>query len=221
MRIGWLQDPTELRGGAEHEADELLRLAPNWAEIIPCPAAEIRRDVDAYVIQNCGSYTEQAVAALRHKPVIKRIHDAWDYGDDALRAWLLSHAKLLFFSGPLHVETFRHSVGAPLKYLPSAIDARRFRQAAARSTARSGAIWLGRLYPGKGLHLAAEWARGQDGQVDVYGFGALADRLPDSLRYCGEAHPDVIPHLLAGYETFVFLPDAVEPFGRTAVEAWL
>lgn len=40
------------------------------------------------------------------------------------------------------------------------------------------------------------------------------------MRYCGQVGYDDVPRLFARYERFLFLPDAVEPFGRTVIEAW-
>lgn len=62
--------------------------------------------------------------------------------------------------------------------------------------------------PGKAPHLAAEW-----GEVDFFGVGDFAPPGCRPVAY------DDMPALLASYETFVFLPTAVEPFGRLVVEA--
>jgi hypothetical protein len=53
-----------------------------------------------------------------------------------------------------------------------------------------------------------------NGQVDFYGPGEVAP--PGCVAVPYEAVPDI----LARYETFVYLPTALEPFCRATVEAW-
>jgi glycosyltransferase involved in cell wall biosynthesis len=59
----------------------------------------------------------------------------------------------------------------------------------------------------------AEWASRNE-PVDFFGGGFLA---PPGSR---EVSQEVMPGLLAQYETFVFLPTVIEPFGRLVAEAW-
>lgn len=40
-------------------------------------------------------------------------------------------------------------------------------------------------------------------------------------QYCGKVEPENVYKILGEYETFVFLPDDIEPYGRTVIEAWL
>ena len=67
---------------------------------------------------------------------------------------------------------------------------------------------------GKAPHKVAEWATTANRPVDFYGGGQLAP--PGSV----EVNHEAMPGLLASYETFVFLPTVLEPFGRVVAEAW-
>jgi glycosyltransferase involved in cell wall biosynthesis len=74
------------------------------------------------------------------------------------------------------------------------------------------------MNPGKGGHLVAEWAA-QNEPVDVYGYGPFLPMGP-GVRNCGPVEQVQLPTVLSKYERFVFLPVALEPFGRCVVEAW-
>lgn len=221
VRIGWVMDDPGYKGGAELEADLLAANAPGWAEIVPCPLTAVAYDVDAYVIHNCAAATDRLIGFLEGKRVVKRVHDLWRDGDAGLRAWLLKHADVVLLSSPLQHGALAWRIEAPIAYVPSAVDAPALRAAAGGANGRAGAMWLGRLYDGKGIGQAGEWARAAGVEIDVYGFGALEGAVKPPLRYCGQVAAAEVPALMAQYERFVFLPDAVEPYGRAAAEAWL
>ena len=216
VKIGWLADDPSYKGGAELAAEELIACAPEWAEIVLCPPHQVREDVDAYVIHNCVQYNAGIISRLDRKPVIKCVHDVWPEGDMHLKAWLLNHARVLLLSSPLHRQYVRGSVMTMI--VPNAISLDRFR--AARNGTRSGAIWLGRLEAGKGIDEALQWAEQNGHTLDFYGYGSLAHTFCEPGRYCGRLEPGQVPEVLGRYQTFVFLPTAVEPFSRTVVEAW-
>ena len=54
----------------------------------------------------------------------------------------------------------------------------------------------------------------KNGPVDFFGDGPFAPQGPRQVPY------EAMPALLAQYETFVFLPTVIEPFGRLVAEAW-
>lgn len=221
MRIGWLADvPPGYRGGAEMASDELIATAPEWATIVPMEIGGVMDGVDAYVIQNCTSYDPDIIALLEQRPVIKVIHDTWPHGNQRLKAWILEHAALLVCSSPLQREHLQGIVSTPVRYIPNPLDLLRFERAAKQSTKRSGAVWLNRLYPGKGIDRAISWAKTNDVPLDVYGYGPTQRYIGSPARYCGPVSYDDVPGVLAQYDTYVFLPDNVEPFARGVVEAW-
>jgi len=218
MRVGWLADKPDYKGGAELEAERLIACAPSGIEIIPCPPGRIVADVDVYVIHNCFDYDRTIIGTLSQKPVIKRIHDVWLAGNMDLRRWLLAHSKVLLFSSPLHLEVFKWQVSAPIRLIPSAIDTTSFE--VLKPNGRTGACWIGRMVDGKGILEAAAWAKMEGLTLDLYGFPRI-NNLPAPIRYCGELPPEAVASTLAQYQTFVFLPEQPEPYARTAVEAWL
>lgn len=216
--IGWVIDDPGYIGGAELDALELLKAAPEWADIVICHAEAVEGDCDAYIVHNCNDFSEALIPLLGGKPVIKRVYDLWMDGNDKLRRWLLRNATLILPVSPLQHRAMRWEIQTPVEYIPCTVDVPKFR--AADNAHRAGAAWIGRLYPGKGLDAAQQWAVEHETQIDVYGFGALEHNISDPLRYLGKLSPQDVPGALAQYETFVFLPDAVEPCGRSVVEAW-
>jgi glycosyltransferase involved in cell wall biosynthesis len=187
---------------------------------VDCPPENVVPGLDAYILHNVTTYNYAAVHRFGSAPVIKRLHDVWRAGDEQLRRWILRHAALVIASSRLHIEGMAHRITAPLTVLPCAVDLAPFRQAAASANGRTGVCWLGRLYASKGIVAAAQWAQENGVTVDVYGMGALAQSLPEPLRYRGALTYAEVPGVLAQYERFLFLPDVVEPFGRAVVEAW-
>lgn len=215
MRVGWLADEAGYIGGAELTQAEFREAAPKDVEVVSCPPGGVVKGLDAYVIHNCNSYKLPEIKRLR-APLIKYVHDLWPAGDPTLRAHLLRRARLIFTS-PLHVAKFPHRIrtGAQLREIPPALDLGRFMSGlGSNGGERSGCVCVGRMSYGKGIENLVEYPE----PVDVYSSVPVSSR--GSLRYRGALAPEVMPSVLAGYERFVFLPTAIEPFGRAVVEAW-
>lgn len=222
LRIGWLTDVSPYVGGAELAADELAACAPENVEIVSCKGLPyLPENVDAYVVHNCVNHDDSIIEALAKKPVFKVIHDVWPHGDAKLRRWLLDNSALLFFSSPLHVETFRYAFKAPHIVAPMIVNAPPFIEAAAQANERSGHVWAGRMYLNKGMANVCQWAAQKDVTVDFYGAGVGYDQITQPGRYRGAYEYKDLPAILAKYDTFVYLPEAFEPFSRVTVEAWL
>ena len=218
-RIGWLWDkPERYIGGAELTAITLAQNAPERFEIVNCFAGDTWPDVDAYIVHNCTSYSAAYIAKLEQKPVVKKVPDVWPHGDSDLRAWLLNHSELVVLCSPLQHEAMVWNIEAPVTYVPAAIDLTPFE--AATNGNRKGYVTVLRLWPGKGVDRLGTWAAEQGVTIDVYGFGPEEKNVFGPLRYRGPVMYDELPSLLARYETFVFLPSAVETYSRTVVEAW-
>jgi glycosyltransferase involved in cell wall biosynthesis len=66
---------------------------------------------------------------------------------------------------------------------------------------------------GKAPHKVAEWGARTAASTS----SAAGSSRP---RVSQEVSQDAMPALLAQYETFVFLPTVIEPFGRLVAEAW-
>jgi glycosyltransferase involved in cell wall biosynthesis len=220
MKIGWLADDPGYKGGAELASDELIAHAPAWAEIVRWPEWRVGQDVDAYVVQNCARYNRTAIPALSQKPVIKQIHDVWPVADPIFKEWLLANAALTFFYSPLHMTAFPE-FKRPYAMVPNPIDPAPYRAARETVARGPGAVWLGRMEQGKGIDQAIAWAEDQETRLDFYGFGTWVDRVRPPGEYLGPVDYTDVPARLAGYKTFVMLPDGLEPFCRTVIEAWM
>ena len=99
--------------------------------------------------------------------------------------------------------------------IPPPVALERFEQAAVSVNGnRAGIVSVGSWRNlGKAPHRVAEWAA-EHGGVDFYGGGVFAPDGSRQIAYEG------MPALLARYETFVFLPAVIEPFGRVVAEAY-
>ena len=225
MVIGWLHDDMGMIGGAELSSDALRAAAPDWVDgTIYCPPHKRPPKVDAFVVQNCILYGKQWISALQRVPVIKGNRDIWYAGSITLRRWLLRNAKLLTFNSPMAEQAFGKSYTAPVEIMPPPLVLDAFRAAARPESEREGAVFVGRIEPGKGVHRAIDWALDNNIPLDVYGGIAVPyvdwSEGEGLVRYCGEAPYAAIPEIMGRAKYFVLLPTRVEPFGRTVGEAW-
>jgi len=208
MRVGWLADSGDYTGGAELTQAEFRDAAPMNVEII-----DVKPDkpqvCDRYVVHNCVQYFLEDFAPLKGKPVVKYWHDVGPWLQAGVKDWLRSNARHICCS-PLQAE---HMELLDAKLIPPAVDLSRFVAAAASMNGgRDGIVSVGSWRNfGKAPHRAAEWAKGR---LDFFGGGPFAP--PGSMEVAYEG----MPALLAQYETFVFLPTVIEPFGRIVAEAW-
>ncbi len=211
MRVGWLVDEAAYVGGAELTQAEFRAAAPEGVDVVDCPAGEKAiAACDRYVIHNCVTYTLDDLEALEGKPTTKYWHDIGPWLQPAERHWLRENTRAVCCSP---VQADHLALDATL--VPPALDLTRFTEAAAavngqRQGVVSVAQWRNH---GKAPHKVGEWAE-QHGPVDIYGDGAFA---PPTARPVDYEH---MPGLLASYETFVYLPTVLEPFGRCVAEAW-
>lgn len=211
MRVGWLVDEPSAPGGAELTQAEFRAAAPEGVEVVDCPPGGIVTDCDRYVIQNCVQYTIDDLKRIKRRPIVKYWHDVGPWLQPDVRAWLNKYAVHVCCS-PTQAE----QMGLVAHLIPPPVDLDRFAEAAEHvNGSRSGACSVGswRNY-GKAPHKVAEWGAAHRVQVDYYGGGPLAPSGSQDVPY------DAMPALLAQYETFVFLPTVLEPFGRVVAEAW-
>lgn len=221
MRVAWLQDAGNLdgtgEGGAEFTARELLKAAPDGVEVVRVLANELDRiaDTDVVCMHNCAQYPGETVGWLRDKRVVRYWNDIAPNGDRTLTRWLVANAENIFIS-PLHYQRFPWRRGEVAHHLiPPPVDLAPFREAAERSNGRKGAVsvaaWRGW---GKSPTRTIQWADRTDTDITFFGGGPLAPPGSEEVPY------DHLPDILARYETFVYLPSAIEPFCRTVAEAW-
>jgi hypothetical protein len=220
MRVAWLADLSNTDGsgpgGAEMTQAEFCAAAPDGVEIVYVAKDRLgdAGDCDIACVFNVALYPEETVQALEGKRVVRYWNDVAPHGSPDLTRWLLANSMNVFCS-PLHYERFPWINGNKPEYalIPPPVDLQPFRKAAQASQERSGAVsvasWRGW---GKTPDLAQQWAQGNGG-IDFYGGGQCAP--PGSVQVPYEQ----LPGLLAKYETFVYLPTAIEPFCRTVAEA--
>jgi hypothetical protein len=211
MRVGWLCDQAGYVGGAELTQAEFRASAPENVEIVDCPPGNV--DVcDRYVVHNCVQYTVDDLEPVTGLPTVKFWHDVGPWVHPDVRDWLDRHASPVCCS-PIQASY----MGLDEAHLiPPPVDVERFAEAACRvDVDRAGVVsvaaWHNR---DKAPHRVAEWSVANETPVDFFGGGELAPPGSQDVPY------EAMPALLARYETFVYLPTALEPFGRLVAEAW-
>jgi hypothetical protein len=206
VRIGWLSDPSEYTGGAELTQAEFRAAAPEGVEVIDCPPRGIV-PCDRYVVHNHLTYTAKDLLNMRGE-VIRYHHD--------MRPQNIVGDRSIFCS-PIQ----QNRIGDRGRLVPPPVDLSSFRptRQQRRNPKRQGTCCVGAfMNPGKGGHLVSEWAN-QNEAVDVYGFGPFQP-VGQNINNCGAYEQHQLPTILSRYERFVFLPVAIEPFGRCVIEAW-
>lgn len=232
MNVGWIRDDPGYVAGAELTMAEFAQAIPDDARLVDAIES------DVVVLGNCATHSWSALEPiLTTRPVVKYVHDQWPAGDAELRSWLLANATLIFTS-PLHAQRFaqrwcprghsrehaQNEHGSNLgKIVPPAVDLRRFRppRRVRRTEKRAGscsvATWRA---VSKGAQRVVEYAAELDDEtLDVYGPGPWAPKGP-GIEYLGELEQTKLAQTLWRYERFVYLPTALEPFGRCVIEAW-
>lgn len=208
MKVGWLVDEPTAPGGAELTQHEFRTAAPGTVEIIDCPAGSVDPTCDRYVLHNIVQYTLDDLKPLRGKQILKYHHDVGPWITPEVWKWLRRHAVHVCCS-PIQADYLNLAA----RLIPPAVDLTRFERAAEHVNGdRSGVVSVGSWRNfGKAPHKAAEYA---GGNIDFFGGGPLAPAGSSEVSY------DAMPALLASYQTFVYLPSVIEPFGRVVAEAY-
>jgi glycosyltransferase involved in cell wall biosynthesis len=222
VKVAWLADAFEHRGGAELSQAEFRAAAPAGVELVDVPPDALDRvaGCDVACVHNCVTYPAETVDALAGRPALRYWHDLarpGGPGEPALVSWAAERATSVFTS-PLHRDRFPHRIDGQTHTIPPAIDLARFRPA--KGERPRGACWLGSaMHAGKGLLQACEWAEEHEA-VDFWGVEPGQVAQSERIQPKGHVPPEHVPTILARYRRFVFLPTTVEPFGRAVVEAW-
>lgn len=221
MKVGWLADHGNVDGtgfgGAELTQAEFAAAAPDGVEIVTVWHDNLAdlTECDTACVFNVPLYPKETLDALRPLRCVRYFNDVAPHGDPELTRWLVGNATCVFTS-PLHYERFPWLNGNQGEHhlIPPPVDLEPFKAAALEQDERRGTVsvapWRG---AGKTPRLVIEWAE-RNGPVDFYGGGSFAPPGSVHLAY------DQMPELLARYERFIYLPTALEPFCRLAVEAW-
>jgi glycosyltransferase involved in cell wall biosynthesis len=212
IRVGWIADDPGYVGGGELTQRELRAAAPDDIEVVDMRPGEIAASCSIYAIHNCATYDPKEIAVLKDAPAV------WKYWND-VGSWYGQdfHDVLADVARPICCSRLQADYMGldDAALIPPPIDLSRFEDAAADVDGnRAGAVSVAQWRSvGKGAHAALEWAAGNGG-ADFYGGGVFAPEGSRELAYEG------MPALLARYQSFVFLPTVIEPFGRLVVEAW-
>lgn len=221
VRVGWLQSRIGIQGGAELSCGTLVQSAPEWAEVVYCPATQRPPDVDVFVIQNSTTYHEKWIEELCRRPVVRHVRDPWYAGAAVLRRWLLDNAALLIFSSQVQLDAFGYETACTIRIIPPPVDLEPFKAACKPTDERQGSVFVGRVDVYKGAHRVVDWALRTGEPLALIGevmmpFGSL----PPFIQLMGKAPYGEMPAILGRAKRFVFMPEWPEAFGRTVVEAW-
>lgn len=209
-RVGWLQDDPGYIGGAELTAAAFREAVPDGVEIVDCPRGGVVEGLARYVIHNCVSYAWEDLSQVRGPMTYKYWHDTGPHIH--LAQWQALHDTTPICCSPLQAK--RMGMAPVAELIPPAVPLEPFRKAAENVGERKGAVAVGPwMNPAKNPEGAAEWAK-DNGGIDFLGGGPYAPDSSVPVNY------EDLPEVLALYKTFVHLPREIEPFGRTAVEAW-
>lgn len=210
MKVGWLADTSRNIGGAELTQAEFRAGAPRNFKIVDCPPGEVDPTCDVYVVQNCVSYTPQDIEVALARPTIKYWHDVGPWLFDGVRQ-MLDERAIAVCCSPLQAQYMGLEEAI---LIPPPVDLKRFR-VADNGHPRQGACSVGSWRNhGKAPYRAADWGYAEGVQVDFYGDGSMSPPGTKPVK------PEDMPSVLVQYETFVFLPSVIEPFGRLVCEAW-
>jgi glycosyltransferase involved in cell wall biosynthesis len=169
----------------------------------------VEQDCDVYVVQNCVKYELADLKVIKDRPAVKYWHDVGPVAAAgcARLARRARHADLLL-TDPGRVHGPRSRPGASSRR-SGALRGRS--EGHERQPRRRGQHrLLAQLRQGA----AQGRTSGRKGDIDFYGDGVLAPQGSSAVRY------EDMPALMARYQTFVFLPTVIEPFGRLVAEAW-
>jgi glycosyltransferase involved in cell wall biosynthesis len=229
VKVGWLQQNLNTKGGAEMSCSALVDNAPDWADVVYCPPNKRPpRDVDVFVVQNSTVYGARWIEELALKPVIRHVRDPWFAGSAQLRRWLLDNAKALIFSSqtqldelrsryPLHQKpnAWRHIIPVPVILEP-------FKAAAKPKDEREGTVFVGRCDVYKGAPWVIDWSIRTGEPLTMIGNNQYMDfgKLPPWIKFMGQVPYSQMPDILGSAKTYIARPFWVEAFGRSVVEAW-
>jgi hypothetical protein len=212
VRVGWLADNAGYVGGGELTQSEFRRAAPAGVEIVDCPPGHVVR-CDRYAVHNCVTYPLADIRKATRRPAVKYWNDVGSWLHPDVRRLLDTHPAVeAVYCSQLQADY----MGAPDgRLIPPPVNLAPFEWAAAAVNGnRAGAVCVGSWRNmGKGARTVMRWAE-QHEPVDFYGGGPFAPDESRQIAYQG------MPGLLARYDTFVFLPGVIEPFGRCVAEAW-
>lgn len=148
---------------------------------------------------------------------------------NGLQFWKTFYTNSAFntFLSPLHREAYEFVLGPqiqdhPHTLLPPEINVDKFHQPNADPPEPGTAATINGGLPFKGLHNHLEWAEDHPNTRFLF-IGSIRDNvnLHPNCEHVGRIPPQELADTLQDVETYIELPNTVQPFNRTAVEGLL
>lgn len=225
-KIAWL---TEYRGhgGAWMTEFNMLDKCPNDMNIKIVDKNKFEESYDFYILNNFRTfYPLQLEYLIDSKNYFIYWHDVIDTGKEKFIRKLYQNAKGNIFLSPLHKIEFctkfdLNSSGEDNCIAPYFdVSEYSFNSDLDRS---KEVCWVGSIQHFKGCDNALLWARDNNQVIDFYGKGnpQLINQLQES-KYCNyKGFTSNLKKIYPKYRRFIHMPDSVEAFGRSCMEAWL
>jgi hypothetical protein len=244
MKILWVEDANCLEafgGTAQNDRLILMEGIRRGYDIhIVTPQSIFMADFDLAILHNITMFNRDWLLKLvESKPYVIHFHDFpcryrlyFPMLDKCKRCpdrnfWLtlLTKAKANFFLSPLHKwaisQIYPEIESIPYYLVPSAMNPEPFLKVESYKN-RSGVIAVNSLYPFKGKDNVLDYAK-KHPEIKFTFVGGKEDdvTLPPNCCYVGFKPHDTMPSLYAEHESFIHLPNSVDPFCQAAVEAYI
>lgn len=246
MRIAWLQDlcPACNEGGAQKTDWGHIkkgRERGHSIEIITPQNVSIRNlDCDLVIISNCMGFPRDVLTRICSERPYVFFHHDFNFCKYRLyysqldkcktcidrQFWLKLYqsAKLHIWLSPLHREAYLFAFPELEKFrpvcVPSCIDVEKFKPVEGVERRRGTVIGVGALEPFKSRYGAYNYGLANP-QLSFTFVGQSAEINLPNCKYLSYVRNEDLPRLYSEHEFYINLPDTVQPFERTAAEAYL
>ena len=223
--IGWVSDYNKYGGGETTEKEFIDRCPRNIKLIKMFGGKNIDTTCDFYIINNFRALAEiQLDYFIEKKKYIMAFRDVIDTRHDSLIRRMVKNACANIFLSPLHRKEFFKKFNikecSHARIIAPYFNCNKYDRSSEKVL---DICWAGNIQHHKGIEECLLWARDNCRMVMFYGKGD--SQLIDQINYSKYAvykgyHEDISP-ILALYKYFIHLPDKIEAFGRTCMEAHL
>jgi len=239
MKIAWIADfTTDRQGGSqitdsfminygkqEHEIDILGLFNIN-------NLTNIEQYLDKYnkiIVSNFIELAQTEIgkklfAELLNRKFIRYIHD-YDglpiIEDNQIQKDIYNKAQKVIFLSPLHKKTYLEKYklnDKPTLIIPPYINVNAFKSFKSVVT---GNLLLGEVIIHKGIENVYNYLVENDEYADWYTWNTDHEVKLGNVTFKPSVSYSFMPILFNTYETFIHLPEWIEPFGRTVAEAFL
>ena len=228
MLIGWCNDIRD-GGGGEITGNTIYKASPFDSTFVT--PEKFNTSCDAYILNNFRRFTKEQLLFIQKskKPYIIYWHDVLPTGVElSLLKKITKDARLNIFLSPLHRSEFLKKYNFKETdinncIIPPPVNTKRFFYEGEHKTTK--VLWIGNIYPHKGIDNALIWAKKNRIVIDFYGNGhpMVIEQLKQSryANYLGIVNYNEIHKFYKSYEFFLHLPEKIEACGRSCAEALL